>query len=372
MRIGIDARIHGLKHTGIGRYTMELIKWLARIDDKNQYFIFARNSESEFPSVKNFKIIKSDIRHYTLSEQLKFPRVIKKHNLDLVHFPHFNVPLLIGTPFVVTIHDLLWHEVLGYNVTTLNFAAYTAKYLGYRLVVKNAVKKAKKIITPSKWVKNQVTKRFSLDENKVAVTYEGVDKIFKSKDINKSSPVKISKPFFVYTGSLYPHKNVDTILKSLALINRTQHKKASLVLVSARSIFTSKIKNLSRKLKTDQRVNFAGFLSDQDLVSLYQQATALIQPSKSEGFGLTGLEAMAAGLPVIASTSASLPEVYEEAAVYFDPESHKELAEKMTQLLKKPDLRQQLRLAGRRQAFKYSWKKMAQQTLQVYRDILIN
>ncbi len=374
MKIGIDARLYGLENTGIGRYTMELIHELLKIDSQNQYVFFLRpNHIDDIPDKTNVKKIIVDIRHYTLKEQLKLPKIIAAENLDFIHFPHFNVPLCLKTPFVVTIHDLLWHDVIGYNVTTLNPIIYSLKYLAYRLVVRRSITASRQIITPSKWVKNQLLKRFPVSPQKITITYEGINSSFRPKNIIGPSGMArsftVKKPFIVYTGSLYPHKNVAVVIKALRKINRTAKTKVSLVLVSARSIFTDQVRQLAYDLDQESFVKFAGFLEDAALARLYREASALIHPSLSEGFGLTGLEAMAVGLPVIASTSGSLPEIYAEAALYFNPKNEQELAQKILQIISQTKLRQTLISAGEKQVQKYSWKTMAEQTLALYEEM---
>ncbi len=373
MRIGIDARLYGLEHTGIGRYIMELIEQLSQLDLKHEFIFFVRpEHEMDIPKHPKFTSIVTDIRHYTFKEQLELPSIFHAQKLDLIHIPHFNVPFLLRTPFLVTIHDLLWHEVTGYTVTTLDPLSYFIKYLGYRFIVNHAVKHAKTIIAPSNTVKNQIVTRFHVNPVKIAVTHEGVGSTFRKS--NPTFPSKngiiINKPFFVYTGSLYPHKNVGVVIRALKEINKTAEKKISLVLVSSRSIFTEPTRKLAYDLDQEKYVKFVGFLTDEELHTIYQNAIGLVHPSLSEGFGLTGLEAMASGLPVIASTAGSLPEIYEEAALYFNPHKPKGLAQKMLSLLQNPKLRKNLIQSGFSQVKKYSWAKMAQQTLAVYDSAL--
>ena len=134
MKIGIDARLYGLEHTGIGRYIMELINQLGNRDLKHQFTIFVRPEHAEdIPKNPHFSTVITDIRHYSLKEQFVLPGIIDSQKLDLIHIPQFNVPFLLKTPFVVTIHDLLWHDVTGYNVTTLDPLTYSLKYIGYKL-----------------------------------------------------------------------------------------------------------------------------------------------------------------------------------------------------------------------------------------------
>src|SRR3989338_4797816 len=201
-KIVIDARLSGLKHAGIGRYTQMLVEHL-----KDLRF-----------TIYDLRIISPNIRHYTLAEQIKMPIILAKEKPDLVHFPHFNVPLLYNGPFVVTIHDLLWHEQVGTTATTLPAWIYWLKYLAYRLVLRHAVMKSKAIIVPSNWVKKKIVNRFPAVEKKIHVIYEGVAQSFISDGrsaVGNDVLVKYnlqSRQYLIYTGSLYPHKNVELIL----------------------------------------------------------------------------------------------------------------------------------------------------------------
>ncbi len=118
------------------------------------------------------------------------------------------------------------------------------------------------------------------------------------------------------------------------------------------------------------KVEFLGYQTDQQLVKLMGQALALVHPSKSEGFGLTGLEAMAAGCPVISAQASALPEIYGDSALFFDPNSPSDLIAKINQLQKAPELRRQLIAKGKVQVKKYSWDKMVSQTVKQYETCL--
>lgn len=370
MRIAIDARLFGLEHTGIGRYVKKLVEGISSSDSPHDFIFFVRPPHHhEIKSTQKCQVVVADIGHYTLKEQFVLPKLITREHVDLVHFPHFNVPFLYRAPFIVTIHDLLWHNVLGFSVTTLDPLRYAVKYLGYRLVVRHAVSTAEKIIVPSLWVKKELEERFKLPDEKTVVTSEGVDRNFSGNLPSLLQP-EITQPYLVYTGSLYPHKNVLTLLKALSLINQKLTPKMTLVLVSTRSIFTAKILAEAKSLGLSAWVKHLGFLEDTSLASLYSQSLAVIEPSTSEGFGLTGLEAMAASCPVIAARATALPEIYGHAALFFEPKNHQELAAQILSLLKNPRQRLKLIKLGRAQAQKYTWEKMVNATLRVYDEVV--
>lgn len=362
MKIGIDARLYGLEYAGIGRYVMHLVEQLQLLDTTNEYVLFLR--QDDYDALKlppRWTKVLADIRHYTLKEQLTLPRLIRSARVDLMHFPHFNVPLFYHQPFVVTIHDLLWHEFKGFNVTTLNPLIYFLKYGGYRLVVHHALFQARRILVPSFWVSQKLQDQFGLPGSKITVTYEGIATTFSTKvDVPKPN-----LPFVVYTGSAYPHKNLRLLFDAIKILNQ-KGIRLNLRIVSSRSVFLEELKAYVHREHLGSYINFMGFLTDQDLRRLYGQAAALVHPSLSEGFGLTGLEAMAANLPVLASRAGSLPEIYQDAALYFDPRDPADLTAKLTQLLTDSRLVAGLRAKGRRLARTYSWSATAKKTMEVY------
>ena len=173
MKIIIDARLYGPTHTGNGRYTANLIQNLVKIDIKNEYIIFLRKENYEklvFP--KNFTKVLVDIKHYSFEEQIFLPLLILKYGADLVHFPHFNVPLLYFGKYVVTIHDLIMHRFTGGSATLRRFPIYQIWRLGYHLSFIKAVFGSWKIIVPSMAVKKEVLDYYKIDERKVKVIYE--------------------------------------------------------------------------------------------------------------------------------------------------------------------------------------------------------
>lgn len=354
-KIVIDARLSGLKHAGIGRYTQMLCENL---------------NDLRF-TIYDLRMISPDIRHYTLAEQIQMPGILKRENPDLVHFLHFNVPLLYIRPFVVTIHDLLWHEQVGTTATTLPAWIYWLKYLAYRLVLRHAVLKSKAIIVPSEWVKKQIVKRFPGVEKKIHVIYEGVSEIFKGPTLPRPACRRGGQgrtlPYIIYTGSLYPHKNVPILLNVLKHFSDLK-----LVVACARSVFWEKFRQEVRNRGLKDRVTLAGFVPDKELAVLYREALAFVFPSKSEGFGLPGLEAMASGCPVISSNAGALPEVYGDAALYFDPENETELIGEIREIMENQGYRKKMIELGKERSQMFSWDKCAKETSTVYREVLIS
>lgn len=175
MRIVIDARLYGLENAGLGRYTINLIDELQKIDKQNEYFVLLRKKYfNQLNLAGNWKKALADINHYSLEEQTKLPKIIKDLKPNLVHFLHFNAPIFYKGKYVVTIHDLLMHKQRGLEATTLTPSRYFLKRLAYKLVFENAVRRAFRVIVPSQAVKDEVCYYYKLNPNKVIVTYEGI------------------------------------------------------------------------------------------------------------------------------------------------------------------------------------------------------
>lgn len=360
-KIGIDCRLSGKTHAGIGRYIEELILRIPRLGKDKHWVLFFYSEqqandllEKLVPRPANLDIVISPISHYSLEEQIKMPDIFAKESLDLLHVPHFNVPILYTGKVVVTIHDLLWHEFRGLNVTTLKPFFYYLKYWAYKFVTKRALKKANKIIVPANTIKKTITKYYPWAKKKIVVTKEGHSKKF-------SPPLREKKrnKTFLYVGSLYPHKNVGVVLRALKSL-----PDYSLEIIGSRNIFQDQTKMQVVKLDISKQVDFLGYISDLELNDKMAESFALVQPSLFEGFGLTGVEAMAAGLPVIASDIPIFREIYQDGAVFFDPGYPTDFV-RAVDMMEKMDLKKLTKI-GQKVASEYSWDKMADETLQVY------
>lgn len=369
--------MYGLKHAGIGRYVENLVTEILKKDKKNNYVLFVRKEDRQNLSdkFKNAKVVSADIAHYSVKEQTDFPSIIAKQKVDLMHFPHFNVPILYTGKFVITIHDLIKHASRGKETTTRNLGIYWLKYFGYKTIFENSVKKATKIMVPSEGVKKDLLKNYKFSKGKIVVTYEGVNK-FGSKGKNNRETEKILKkykinsPFLLYTGSVYPHKNIERLIKAVKLVNSEFNNKSAigLVVVCARSVFWQRLEKRIKELKAERVVKLAGFVPDEELSSFYRKTEAFVFPSLSEGFGLPGLEAISLGAPLIASDIPVFREVYGEAAVYFDPYSEEDMKKKIKLVLEDSELREELRKTGKERCKKFNWKKTAFETIRTYEE----
>lgn len=374
MKIGIDARMMGKKQaTGIGNYIQQLIVRLVQNDSENEFYIFLKPENFDLVNFNNPRVHKvlSSCHWYSLCEQIKFYRQLKKLNLDLVHFPQFNVPILYRRPFIVTIHD----------VTPLIFPgpkrSSWLRDFAFNAVFKHALKKSQKIIAVSEYSKSQILNYFKIPAEKIIVTYLGIESEFKiAKNYAKIEEVKgrynLTKPYLFFVGAWRPHKNIVGLIEAFDHLKNDGKFDGQLLLGGQED---PRYKNIRQTIdsmneKNRQDVITPGFIGEADLPFLYQGACAYIIPSFLEGFGLNGLEAMASETPVICSKTGSLPEVYGEAAIYFNPASPEEMAEKIYQTLSNPELLETLRQSGKNLLAKYDWDNTAKQTLQIYQDLL--
>lgn len=366
MRIGIDARNDG---TGVGRYTFSLIRELSRIDGRNEYVLFLRRQRfATFAAPgPNFRAVEADIPWFTVRDQLALPRLVARERLDLVHYPHLTVPLLETTPFVVTVHDLNYLDppsIFGQDGagSSARRGLLTA---GYRVTLRKA-RKARRLIAVSEATRDAVLSTLRVDPGKVAVTYEAADLPEEQADRSVLQRNGVVDPFFLYVGSAYPYKNLPRLLDAFASFLRRGTGDFQLVLAGDHEQFAASLRERATRNGIEDRVVFTGPVSDAELVALYGAALAYVFVSLGEGFGLPGLEAMAAGVPVVAARAGSLPEIYADAADYFDPYDTESIATALERVARDDDLRRRLMALGSRRVAEFSWTKTAQQTLSVY------
>jgi glycosyltransferase involved in cell wall biosynthesis len=362
-KICIDARLYGIKHTGIGRYVTNLIRYLPAKPGYQVVLIVAPENYSE-PELSKYKKYTARLHPYNPFSQIEMLLLWVRIKPDLLHVPHFSIPVFWPGKLIVTIHDLIKNYSKGRDTTTKNQMIYYLKYAGYIFVLKSALKRAQKILVPAKYWQEILVRDYALDKTDVVVTYEGVDASIKPSGEDKK--FEIPSPFVVYTGNLYPHKNVPLLLQSIKLLRG----KVKLAIVCARSVFTSRLEKMVKTYNLEKDVYFLGKLTDTEISSLYLQADMFVFPSLIEGFGLPGLEAMSVGLPVIAARASCLPEVYKDAAIYFTPTDAKDLKDKIELLLSDPKIRRRLIDKGQKLVKSYSWSKMAKETWNEYQKIL--
>lgn len=373
MKIGIDARFFGPESKGLGRYVQKLVENLEKIDRKNEYVIFLRKNNFDLfqPKNSNFRKVLADYQWYSFSEQIFLPLFLRKHKLDFVHFPHFNVPIFYFGKFIITIHDLILLRFPTKRATTRNRFFYFIKFLAYKLNVFLAMKRATKIIAISNFTKKDVCDYYHLPEKRVFVTYEAVDNEKNLAEKSFEGDEKFAKTklqdFFLYVGNAYPHKNLERMVLAFDQWKKQFKHSFQLVLVGKNDYFYKRLRNFIKKNEIKDIVIF-NTLSDKCLYDLYLKAKIFLFLSLFEGFGLPPLEAMREGVPVLSSNHPVMQEILGESALYCDGENLNDIVEKMEKIVTDENLQKELIKKGKNQANKYSWEKMARETLEIYEN----
>lgn len=374
MRIGIDARMYG-KGFGLARYIEQLIHHLAFIPSSYTFVFFVSSSErarlekhmSRYNTAVEY--IEVDIPWYSWKEQIYFPRVLRSASLDLVHFPHWNVPLFYRKKFIVTVHDLIMYHYPRPEATTLGPVLFWIKDRIHRLVLRHAVMHAEKICVTSEFTKQDMHTTLGVAKDKMVVTYQAP---FPQSTIKKVADdvlqtYGITKPYVLYVGAAYPHKNIARLVDVWNDYVDVYGDDMQLVLVGKENYFYTQI---VQKIAGNPHIVYTGFVSDEDLEVLYMKSRAYVFISFYEGFGLPPLEALMHNVPVIASHTSCLPEVLGEAALYVDPENNEQIREALHTVITDEHIRHELKEYGKEVREQYSWNRLATQTYRIYETLL--
>jgi glycosyltransferase involved in cell wall biosynthesis len=361
MKIVIDARII---YTSTGRYVERLLHHLQAIDHKNEYVVLllAKDMERWQPQADNFRKVEANFPIYSMSEQTGLRRLLDGLAPDLVHFTMPQQPMLYRGACVTTVHDLTLLDFVNRRQegAARDLLRNVIKPRVFRWVLAKAVRRSRAVLTPTNYVRDQLIDRYGLSPNRVVTTPEAADELAATP--KRPAFVQSGEKFVMYVGNAYPYKNVGLLILAHQMLGRDDMK---LVLVGKTDYFYDLLAR-EAKQKGYKNVVFTGFIPDEELAWLYQHAQLYVFPSLSEGFGLPPLEAMTYGLPVLASDASCIPEVLGGAAAYFNPRKPEELARKLRELLDNAKLRERLSEAGRERLKHFSWRRMAEQTLEMY------
>ena len=358
--IVIDARVI---NTTTGTYVERLLHYLQRIDTDNTYTVLIPTKDKDYwqPTAKNFSVECVDIADYSFAEQLAFKKILDRLNADLVHFCMPQQPVRYKGKKVTTFHDLTLLRV--YN-SDKNYLAFKAKQLVGRYVFKRVARDSTEIIVPTEYTKNDLVSFAHIPPEKVHVTYEAAD-IGQYELIPYEVPFK---RFLINVGRHSDYKNCVRLAEAHQKL-LDKHPDLGLVFVNGPDESVLANKNLFDE-RGYKNIHFTLKAMKGERDYLYSKATAYVTPSLFEGFGLGALEAMGFGLPVLSSTSTCLPEVYDNGALFFDPLSVDDIAEKIDMVLSDDKLRNDLKKRGlKRHAF-FSWEKMAHETCAIYKKVL--
>jgi glycosyltransferase involved in cell wall biosynthesis len=375
MRVGFDVRPFLKEETGVGVYFKNLLFSLAKIDRDSEYYLFSSSWKDRFdarkvpPFVrKSFKDFRYPVKMVNfLWSKLSWPSMdlFFKTKLDLVHSP---TPLVLPShgKKIVTVYDLCFLEYphLSDDESRHVFSSR----------IEQSLHRADGIITISHFSQEQILKRFSIDKGKIHVIHLGIDHNFwSSVTLEETERIKsklnLPSSYLLFVGAQEPRKNIGRLIEALKIVH-SKYREIPLVLVGGQGKDSAFVKDRIKTCDLKQGVCMTGYLNDLELRSVYRMATAFIFPSLCEGFGLPLLEAMASGIPAVASHAPALPEICQDAALFFDPEQPEDMAEVIMRVLKDADLREDLIKKGEKRVLDFSWESTAKKTLSIYRSLV--
>lgn len=381
MKIGIEGqRLFRKKKHGMDMVALELIRNLQLIDHENEYIIFIKPDEDNgvIKETANFKIVALDGGSYPMWEQFALPRAAKAYGCDILHCTSNTAPVRCNIPLVTTLHDIIYMESSYFKILTGSATPYQKFGNLYRkLVVPRVVKKSRKIITVSHFEKNRIADFFGMkgDERLTAV-YNGVSEHFKPvSDTAELQRVKnkyhLPDNFFFFLGNTDPKKNTSGTLKAFSDFRKQTLADYKLVMLDYDKKELQKVLDDIGDPGLIDHIVLTGYVINTDLPAIYSQSKIFLYPSLRESFGIPMLEAMACGVPVITSNTSSMPEVAGDAAMIINPFKPEEITAAMTTLYNDSTMRAKLIQSGFSRAAAFSWKAMAQDILNIYKETAI-
>jgi len=368
MRIGIDGRYIQDHFPGIGRYTYNLIQALAKAAPEDS-FVLPYNPQSvntrydlQRLRTPNVEMVSIDLPTFSLTEQYRLPSLIRHLGLDLFHSPYYIKPYFLPCPSVVTIYDLIPRL----------YPQYISPWARgiFEMAIRLATVTSRLVISVSQSAKEDLVRLLRVPPSKVWVTPLGVDTQFcpvnEKAIFNLRQKYDLPEGYILYLGINKPHKNLVRLVEAFAKVKNRRN----LVLAGKEDPRYREVHEVVKQLSLQDRVVFLGQVPEDDLPALYSGAALFVFPSLYEGFGLPLLEAMACGVPVVCSSTSSLPEIAGRAAVMVDPLDVSQLARALERVLGDSDLRASMRQEGLKQAARFSWERTAKETLAVYRQVL--
>lgn len=365
MRFSVDAHAIGCHLTGNEVYIRNLLDEFAVLDRDSEVFacisktgaaeLVPKGFGTRWVSQSPYKRLAWDI-----------PRHLRADRPDLLHV-QYTGPISGSTPLIVTIHDVSFLEYPEY------FTKFRANQL--KLTVARAAAQAAQILTPSEYSRAAIIDHYKVPQQRVRVIPNGVSSRFRPMDrsvarVAVEKALGVPGPFVVSVGDLQPRKNHLGLLRAFEqVVLGHPELKHKLVFVGQETWYSPKLHQAVQASRIADRVRFAGFVEDDDLVRYYGACDLAVYPSFYEGFGLPILEAMACQRAVACSETTAMPEVADSAALLFDPHDIDEMAQAIRDALIDPDFRERLERLGLKNASMFSWRKSAAQTLNVYYEV---
>ena len=377
MRVALNAQLLSTAATyrsaGISRVIQHLLRELPGVADGERFVVFAPDDRANrallAPPTYTGRFTHLPMHRPAMRiawEQTMLPLELRRVRAELLHALGFVSPFAWRGPTVVTTYDLSFmrypHVLNRSNRTYL------------RTFCPPSLRRADRVITISEHARHEVIELCGVHPDRVKAILLAADERFRPAPPDAVSAFRdrkrLPERFVLYLGTLEPRKNVELLVRAYALLRQRGSVDHELVLAGDRGWQYGSIFALVQELGLEPHVRFPGFVPDREQARWYSSATVFAYPSLYEGFGLPLLEAMACGTPVVASRSSSLPEVVGDAGVLVDPNDREGLSQALSQLLEDDGRRRSLAAAGQARAQTFSWRRMASETLQVYRDVL--
>lgn len=359
MHIVIDARIIS---SSTGRYAERLLTYLEKQNDNHEYTVLVLKKDVDYwkPTKSNFRVMVADFPNYSFSEQLGFALLLYRLKADLVHFCMPQQPLLYFGKRVTTVHDL---TLVYFDNVDMNPIIYRIRKFIFIRLLKNVVRRSRAILTPTQYVKDEIIK-FTKESyaDKIVPTHLAWDEAVAEPEV---IPKLKGKKFIFFVGNAFPYKNLHRIVDAFSEVRKT-NPDLELVFAGKKDYFYEQLEKHIKAKGVEVKTHILGFISEGEKRWLFRHGQAYIIASFSEGFHIPGLEAMAENCPVISSNATCLPEVYADAALYFDPNKTDELVEAIQRLLANPKERNTLINKGAKRLKDFSWARMAKKTRQTY------
>jgi glycosyltransferase involved in cell wall biosynthesis len=375
MRVAIDIR--RINEFGVGTYTRNAIRTLARLDHGTEYFLLGlpgKLGEIE-PLPPNFITVPAHPNEFSLNSYLELHRILQHHRCDLLHVPHlFWKPQAIPCPYVVTVHDLLDH------LYRVNSASWLKRSLHFQFT-KRVLHHAARIFAVSNFSKKDTERLFNVSTDRIEVIYNALDDRFRQGHATAedrkliAERYQVNYPFLLYAGRISPHKNVVRIIEAFSALKAElqkdgQYPDLKLIIIGDELSKHPDLRRAVIKSRVQNEVRFLGFVPIGVLRIFYDLAKIFVFPSLYEGFGLPPLEAMAHGTPVVTSNTSSIPEVVGNAAVMVNPENVFEIMHALHRVLLDQAVRDKLKARGVLQAQSFSWDDSVRRMLGVYHEVV--
>ena len=370
MRIGIEAqRIFRKKKHGMDNAALQIIKQIQKLDTKNEYFIFVAPGEDYcLEDTKNVHVIEIGINIYALWEQYYLPNAVRELNIELLHCTSNTAPLHCSVPIILTLHNIIFLEPRD----RMNESMYqNMGWLYRKMVVPRILKKCRRIITVSNFEKNNIINTLGIPEKKMAMIYNGYTDWFKpTQDIEFIYRKYIDAPsYFFFLGNTDPKKNTErTLIAYSRYLDRSQFRR-KLLMADLDEQYLNYIIERNKIENIRDMIVMPGYIENQDLPYIYNNAFAFLYPSLREIFGIPLLEAMACGTPVITSNTSSMPEIGGPNAILINPENPDEITDMMIKLETDNDFYSRQEEIGLHQAAMFSWRQTAENLLNLYEEV---